>query len=231
MSSAFQNPTKHTRGGRRAEPPCPTQRKAPSPSPPARRPRRPRTLQVKVLPRVVHILDAAVGAPYCAVALEARPKAQLPDAVAAPHALKALHIGQHVPAWRVRVCVCVCMCVCVCVACRSLPSPHSPFTAARPSPNGGGRDVAVAEQHRARGLHHLWRQLQLLLNLVDDGAAARVDAHLGGGARGWGALGWGALGCGGWGRMRAGLVVRWGRGGMVRAHPVQAGVGVGFFRW
>lgn len=50
------------------------------------------------LPALVAVLEAAAGAPHSGVALEATAEAQLPDAVAAPHARKVLDVGQNVPA-------------------------------------------------------------------------------------------------------------------------------------
>lgn len=46
------------------------------------------------------------------------------------------------------------------------------------APDGGGGDVAIAEEGVAAGLHELWRHAQLLLHLIDHPAPARVDAHV-----------------------------------------------------
>ena len=50
--------------------------------------------------------------------------------------------------------------------------------ARRGAPDGGGGDVAEAEEGVARGLHMRGRQGQLLLHAVDDPAPARVDAEV-----------------------------------------------------
>ena len=63
---------------------------------------------------------------------------------------------------------------------KALPPRKRPAgsTARKGPPNGGGGDIAIAEEGIARGLHVLGRQAQLLLHAVDDPAAARVDAEV-----------------------------------------------------
>ena len=46
------------------------------------------------------------------------------------------------------------------------------------APDGGGGHVAIAEKHSPRWLHHLRREVELLLNLINHGAPTRVDAYL-----------------------------------------------------